>query len=399
MDPVLRFGVIGLGRAATSMLPSLAAHPHVRLVAAADPRPEARERFAAQFQADAYPNAEALVHRPDVDAVYIATPHQCHAEHVLLAAAHGKHAICEKPMALALDDCARMNAAVEQAGVRLVIGHTHSFDPPILRMREIIRSGELGRLGMISAWNYTDFLYRPRRPEELDESLGGGIIFNQVPHQVDTVRLLGGGLVRSVRAMAGTWDAARPVPGAAAVFLDFADGAAATITYSGYDHFRADEFCEWVGEGGQPANPDRYGEARRALRGVTSPADEAALKASTGFGGARQRHVGGPGAPPHHPHFGVVIASCERGDLRPSPRGVLVYADDGRREEPVPLGRAAPDKGKVVDELYGAIRDDRPPLHNGRWGTATLEVCLAIVESSRTRREVLLAQQVPAREQ
>ena len=75
-----------------------------------------------------------------------------------------------------------------------------------------------------------------------------------------------------------------------------------------------------------------------------------------------------------------------------------MYADDGRREEPVPLGRAAPDKGKVVDELYDAIRLDRPPLHDGRWGTATLEVCLAIVESSRTRRDALLSHQVPTRD-
>jgi phthalate 4,5-cis-dihydrodiol dehydrogenase len=187
------------------------------------------------------------------------------------------------------------------------------------------------------------------------------------------------------------------VPGAAAVFLDFADGAAATIAYSGYAHFRADEVHEWVGEGGQPAHPDRHGAARRALLTV-APGDEAALKASTGFGGARQRHVGGPGTPPSHPHFGVVIASCERGDLRPSPRGVLVYDDAGRREVPVPLGRAAPDKGKVVDELYDAVHHDHAPLHDGRWGTATLEVCLAIVESSRTRRDVLLSHQVPTRD-
>ncbi|HLH25225.1 MAG TPA: hypothetical protein VK066_22110 [Chloroflexota bacterium] len=93
----------------------------------------------------------------------------------------------------------------------------------------------------------------------------------------------------------------------------------------------------------------------------------------------------------------MVIASCERGDLRPSPRGVVVYADDGRCEEPVPLGRAAPDKGKVVDALYDAVRADRLPLHNGRWGITTLEVCLAIVKSSRTRRDVLLSHQVPTR--
>ena len=61
----------------------------------------------------------------------------------------------------------------------------------------------------------------------------------------------------------------------------------------------------------------------------------------------------------------------------------------------MPLGRAAPDKGKVVDALYDAVRADRLPLHDGRWGTATLEVCLAIVESSRTRRDVLVSHQVP----
>ena len=61
------------------------------------------------------------------------------------------------------------------------------------------RFGELGRLGMINSFNYTSYLYRPRRPEELDTSKGGGILFNQVPHQIDTVRLLAGGLAKSVR--------------------------------------------------------------------------------------------------------------------------------------------------------------------------------------------------------
>lgn len=329
-----------------------------------------------------------------MDAVYIATPHQLHAEHVTLAAAYGKHAICEKPMALTLEDCERMNAAVDRAGTKLVIGHTHSFDPPILRMREMIASGQFGRLGMINTWNFTDFLYRPRRPEELDTRLGGGILFNQVPHQVDTVRHLGGGLVKSVRAMTGVWDRARPTEGAASVFLEFVDGAAATIVYSGYDHFNSDELHEWIGEGGSPAEARRHGHARRLLRAIASSADEAALKASTGFGGGRQRDAGGPGAAMHHPHFGVTVASCERADLRPSPRGVLVYGDDGVREELVPLGRARPDKGRVTDELYDAIARDGPTVHDGRWGMATLEVCLAIKESARTHREVRVTRQV-----
>lgn len=64
----------------------------------------------------------------------------------------------------------------------------------------------------------------------------------------------------------------------------------------------------------------------------------------------------------------------------------------------LPLGRVAPDEGKVVDALYDAVRADRLPLHDGRWGTATPEVCLAIVESSRTRRDVLVSHQVPTRD-
>jgi phthalate 4,5-cis-dihydrodiol dehydrogenase len=393
-------GIIGLGRATTSMLPSLVHHPQVRITAGAARGEESRARFASEFEAETYASAEELCQSPNVDAVYIATPHQLHAEQVLLAAAYGKHAICEKPMALTLADCDTMIAAVERADIRLVVGHSHGFDPPVLEMRELIRRENLGRVRMIHTWNYTDFLYRPRRPEELDTSLGGGIIFNQVPHQMDTVRWLGGGLVRSVRAMTGVWDPDRPTEGAHTTFLEFEDGAAATIVYSGYDHFDTDEYHEWVGEGGVRKRTDRHGEARAALRAVRSPAEEAALKASTGFGGARQRHVGpsGPDQRRHHPHFGLTIVSCDRADLRPSPDGIWVYDDAGKREVSVPLGRATPDKGRVVDELYAAIFDDQPVRHGGNWGKATLEACLAILESARQRREVLLEHQVAVRE-
>jgi phthalate 4,5-cis-dihydrodiol dehydrogenase len=396
--PIVRFGIIGLGRAVTSMLPSLLAHSGVRVTAAAAPRAEPRERFASQFGAQAFASAEDLCRSTDVDAVYVATPHQFHAEHVLLAAAYGKHVIVEKPMALTLEDCDSMIAAVERAAVRLVVGPSHGFDPPVLQMREIIASGALGPLRMIHSWNYTDFLYRPRRPEELDTSLGGGIIFNQVPHQIDSVRWLGGGLVRSVRAMTGVWDPARPTEGAHSTFLEFEDGAVATVVYSGYDHFDSDELHGWVGEGGVPKQPNRQAQARAALRAVRSPAEEAAMKASTGFGGARQRHAGltSPDQQRHHPHFGITIASCDRGDLRPSPNGIWIYGDDGPREIPVPLGRATPDKGRTVDELYAAVTADRPVYHDGRWGKATLEVCLAILDSARARKEIMLQHQVPA---
>src|SRR5215213_994454 len=104
----LRFGVIGLGRAALSFLPGLLTHPGVRITAGADPRREAREAWARDFEAETFENAEQLCASPNVDAVYVSTPHQFHAPNVITAAQAGKHAICEKPMALTLEDCDAM---------------------------------------------------------------------------------------------------------------------------------------------------------------------------------------------------------------------------------------------------------------------------------------------------
>src|SRR4029079_15895883 len=167
-------------------------------------------KFALDHNARAYEDVRMLVRDPAVQVVYIATPHQFHAPHAVLAAEHGKHIILEKPMALTLDDCDTIIAAVERHKVHLVVGHTHPFDPNVRLMRDIIARGELGKLGLINSFNYTNFLYRPRRPEELDTAKGGGILFNQVPHQIDTARLLACGVVKSVRALASVLDPSRP---------------------------------------------------------------------------------------------------------------------------------------------------------------------------------------------
>ncbi len=231
-QPVLRLGVIGLGGASKQMMPSLASHPHVRITAAADLRKEAREAFAAEFNARPFASGEELCASDEVDAVYIATPHQWHKENAVVAARHGKHMIVEKPMALSLAECDEMIEAANRHGVYMVIGHTHSFDPPILKMREIIRSGRIGQLAMINSMSYSNYLYRPRRPEELNTDLGGGIVYNQIPHQVDVVRWLAGGLVKSVRSMTWALDPQRPTEGSHASFLQFESGAVAVVVPS-----------------------------------------------------------------------------------------------------------------------------------------------------------------------
>jgi phthalate 4,5-cis-dihydrodiol dehydrogenase len=387
----LRLGVAGLGRAFTLMLPTLTAHPRVQLVAAADPRAEARDRFAADFGARAYESVEALCSDAGVDAVYVATPHQHHAAHAIAAASNGKHVLVEKPMAISLEEAHAMVEAARAAGVHLVVGHSHSFDAPIARAREIIASGELGAVRMITALNFTDFLYRPRRPEELDTASGGGVLYSQAAHQVDIVRLLGGGLARSVRTMTGAWDPRRPTEGAYSALLAFEDGAFASLTYSGYGHFDSDELSGWIGELGAEKDAADYGAARRALSRVAGgPAgDEARAKAERNYGGTA--YAQGARKRPWHEHFGFLVVSCERGDLRPLPTGVMVYGDEARRIEA--LEKPAVPRAEVIDELCDAVFEARAPLHDGAWGLATLEVCIAMLRSSREGVEVELRHQ------
>ena len=391
----LRLGVAGLGRAFTLMLPTFMADPRVELCAAADPRAGPRQRFAADFAAPTYATVEELCADPGVEAIYIATPHQDHAAHAIAAAARGKHVLVEKPMATTLHDCARMIDAAAHAGVRLVVGHSHSFDRPILRAREIVASGEVGAVRMISAQYYTDYLYRPRRPEELVTEAGGGVIFSQCAHQVDVVRLIAGGRASTVRGQTGAWDARRATEGAYAALLTFEGGAFASLVYSGYAHFDGDEWCGGVGEMGAVKPADGYGAARRNLRRARDERAETTLKNARNYGGADfagDVMLDSSGAAPCHPHFGAVLVSCDRADLRPLPNGVMIYGDFAARLDPLPRPRIP--RSEVIDEFYGAIVDGRAPLHDGRWAMATLEVCVALLQSARERREIRLQHQV-----
>ena len=392
MSEPLKLGVIGLGRAFTLMLPTFASHPLVKMVAASDPRPDARARFAAEFGAKVYEDAETLCADPDVKAVYIASPHQFHLEHVKCAASHGKHALVEKPMALSISDGREMIAATKAAGTKLLVGHSHSFDLPYLRARAMIQSGTYGRVRMISALNFTDFLYRPRRPEELDTNQGGGVVFSQAAHQVDIVRLLAGTKATSVRALAGNWDAGRNTEGAYTAQIKFEDGSFASLTYSGYAHFDTDEFMGWWGELGQGRDGEAsYGRARQNLAKAASIADEIAMKNARAYGpsGSDAFHIDGELS---HNHFGLVVASCEHADLRTTPHGVMVYGDKTRHLDELPSPKIP--RSEVVDELYAAAMSGTAPLHSGEWGLATLEVCLAILEAAKTGGEIRLREQI-----
>ena len=122
------------------------------------------------------------------------------------------------------------------------------------------------------------------------------------------------------------------------------------------------------------------------------PSQEAAFMAARNYGG-------GAYAPPPTAnasawqHFGFLVVSCEHADLRPTPAGVEISADDRRSFEPLPPPPYP--RPEVIDELVGAVRGDVAPVHDGRWARATLEACLAILRSAREQRDIVLRLQVP----
>jgi phthalate 4,5-cis-dihydrodiol dehydrogenase len=373
-DTPLRMGLIGVGVGARQLLPALTRHPGVRLSAAADVRETALDRLRAELGIHTFTSAEALCDSDTLDTVWVASPNHLHAEHAILAAEHGKHVVVSKPMAVTLDEADAMHAAAARSGVVLLAGHTQSMAPTIRRMAQMVRGGELGRLGMLHTWHFTDWMYRPRLPDELNTARGGGPVFRQASHQVDIVRTIAGRRLRSVRAATVELDASRQVPGAYTVYLEFDDGTPATIVYSGYGHFDVSAFLR-----GSESAPS-------ASSSLVGDVDEAQRKESLRYGGGSA----GPAGSNSLGLFGLTLVACEHGDIRESPDGLFVHTREGRRDIFIadePRGWAE------LDELYAAVRDSQPVFHDARWGLATLEACLAIHTSSRTRQEVVLTRQ------
>ena len=387
-------GLIGLGGAAGAMIGKFAKNPHFRVAAAADIDPEIIERFHKDYpDAETYSSAEGLCESKSVDLVYIATPNRFHTEHARMALESKKNVLIEKPMTIELEGAQDMIDTAARSGVLLGVNVKHSFEPRVLKLRELARTGEFGQLRMINSWRFQDWLYRPRTREELTPEFGGGILWRQGPHQFDIIRTIGGGLVRSLRGSANVWDPARRVPGAHAAYLDFEDGALATAVYSGYDHFDTRELVT----PGSVQDPASYAAARRELRDAPDDDWEERAARAERYGGERTR--GAEPQPTSAPSMGWVtggpmLVSFDDADVRLSRGGLTVYGNEEVWE--VPLGVPGQDgRDGRINSYYEAMAHDRPLPADGSWGKATLEVLLAIEESGAERREVFLKNQTP----
>jgi phthalate 4,5-cis-dihydrodiol dehydrogenase len=425
---LVRMGVIGIGAGASAMVPVFAKHPGFKWTAAADIDREVLERFGRDFGADTYTSAEAMCQSTNIDAVYIASPNKFHMEHALAALENKKHVLSEKPMTITLEDADVMIEAAQRNGVHLAVNVKHSFELRVLKLRELVVSGALGKLRMINSWYFNDWLYRPRTPEELNPDWGGGVPWRQGPHQFDIIRTIAGGMVRSVRGTAGIWDPERPVAGAHSAFLEFDDGAVATAVYSGNDHFSTAPFIRGMSDRGPWLAPERYARGRKELQAAGGREGEMEAKRASRYGGARRiatvaalaaapaegapsvaalaatpavRRLQAQSTPADERgpsggwlSGGPMIVSFDHADVWVLPEGLLVYGDDHQEEIELKSSHGDGRWGRV-DTFYEAIVSGSPPPADGLWGKATLEVILALLQSGRERREVLLQHQRP----
>lgn len=142
-------GLIGLGAVAESHLLAYQALG-VDIVGVADPRAERREEIAARYQLAAYDSAESLLRAAQPNIVCILTPASTHREMTELCAAAGAHVLCEKPMAVTLEDAHAMTAACRRGGVEFFYGSSYRYLPAMLEARRLIAAGALGAVRLLT---------------------------------------------------------------------------------------------------------------------------------------------------------------------------------------------------------------------------------------------------------
>ena len=391
-------GLIGVGHGGAELIPRFEESDQVDLVAAADTNPAHLQMLQSVHpEVRVYDSAERLCADPDVDAVWVATPNNLHFTHAMLAARAGKHVVTHKPMGTSLREATKLVETAEANGVHIMVGGLLSHSGPVQGMRRLIASGELGELRALHSFAYTDWMLLPRVPEEVDVERGGGVVNRQAPHQIDSIRLIGGGMLRSVRGYVGQWSGVRPCPGYFAGFFEFQDGSSASIVYDAYGYFTTAELVPWAGDRGiGGANAETRAGIRSGLLDGSGLQAELERKRAIRLGDAQfmERQRSTEKKPWVPGHLGIIVASCERGDIRQSAQGLFVYDDNGNREVPLDdwtfhVGR------EELAELYDAVIDGKPLPHGGAWSLATMEAHFGLIESAKRGREIKLTHQVP----
>ncbi len=228
-------GVAVLGAAHTghawAYVRALTQSPNARVVGVHDPEPEHTRWIHRDFGVPLVEDAETLLAASDVDAVLVCSTNAEHRGHVEMAARHGRHVLCEKPIATTLEDAEAMVAVCAAAGVQLHVAFPSRFLPLVARARRAVRDGRLGELVGLVGGNRGRPPLPPSYPTWITDptASGGGALMDHSVHVTDVMRHVSGLEVSEVSAEAGAllWDLA--VDDVALVSLRFTNGAVGCI--------------------------------------------------------------------------------------------------------------------------------------------------------------------------
>lgn len=152
MAQTIRWGILGTGRIARDFAQGLRAAPDAMLAAVGSRTRGSADAFATEFDVPAaYGSYRALVLAPDVDIIYVATPHPMHAENTMLALRAGKPVLCEKPFAINRRQAGEMVALARARGLFLMEAMWTRFMPALAEVRRIVASGEIGAVTQVHA--------------------------------------------------------------------------------------------------------------------------------------------------------------------------------------------------------------------------------------------------------
>jgi UDP-N-acetyl-2-amino-2-deoxyglucuronate dehydrogenase len=336
-------GIVGTGVIAATHAEAIAAIPGARLVAVTDVLPERALEFAGRRGCEAEPSLDALLARDDIDVVSVCVPSGLHSEVGIQVAAAGKHLVVEKPIDVSLAAADRLIDAVDAAGVAMTVISQHRFDPGLVELRGLIDDGVLGRLvlGEASTKWYRSQGYYDSGPWRGTWALDGGSLMNQGIHYVDLLRWTMGPVIE-VSAVFATQDHKIEVEDTALAVLRFTSGAVGTIVSSTAVFPGFAQRLEVSGTGGTVVVED--GEIVRSAFTSDSP--------DPGLRGTRlPRPASAEGAAANAAALGVSSHVAQIADL-------LAAVEQGR--EPSVTGHNARDVLEVILAVYESSRMGRP---------------------------------------
>ncbi|MEQ1635627.1 MAG: Gfo/Idh/MocA family oxidoreductase [Methylococcales bacterium] len=240
----LRWGILGAARVNERLLPAIVEAENAELVAIASRRPEAAAQTLAKYAPQqqnvrCYNNLDDLLNDPNIDAIYLPLANQEHAEWALRTIAHGKHLLCEKPMALTVSDIEAIQRAAQQHNVTVMEGFMYRFHPQHTRVQELIRLGTIGEIRAVRS-SYS-FMMGPARMYRLTESVehGGGAMWDIGCYAIHSARMFFDIDPISVTALAKYVDSGADITTSG--ILDFGDGRFAHFDFS----FERARRCEY----------------------------------------------------------------------------------------------------------------------------------------------------------